>query len=533
MKKQLFIIPFLMCLITSLYAQEIKEAIQPLSAKSQKGHLFNVVNEEDGTMNVLYRMKLDKKSEVMTYENYSFDSNLKFTGTKDVQTFKEQKEDVQNVYYSAYVGGTTSFDVLSRKLKIYKELRLETWNQTRQYYQKKKTISKETVKPKNDNGKVYLGYASYDDHTNLFALVKSESKDKAQADKFIILEYYLDEKMEYKEIPVDLTGSYTLVYSAMVNGTNDTPDVVLVFAPNKGASDISKYTYFRYDLKGNLKNKVEFKSPAPALLITAVNEKDGDIYFFGNSKKSKDPYSKVFSEYCPIYNPGSIEGANIQDVYWRKSAEQSMDFFHLLKFSGDQLAFASTTAVSEIKTKFKTAPGDKGASEYRGKKFMVECFMVTPTGDYLIGGQLTGSVIMGEHLVDVYTDIVCFHFDKSGNIKAQYGIGKVNNDKKSEIFPMMQDFYPSTDGNSVYLAILEVKADVDWYTGIPTPVYFPRITKIDLGTSTVGAIKSLGESKYFLRTSFLPVLNKSENSVTYVGNDLKEKNLWLGKVVFK
>ncbi len=522
-----------MCFITSLCAQEIKETIQPLSAKSQKGHLFNVVKGDDGTMNVLYRMKLDKKSEVMSYENFSFDKNLKFIGAADVQTFKVQKEDVQNVYYSAYVGGSTSFDVLSRKLKIYKEVRLETWNQTRQYYQKKKTISKETVKPKNDNGKVYIGYASYDDRTNLFALVKSESKDKVQADKFLILDYYLDEKMEYKEIPVDLNGSYSLVYSAMVNGTSEIADVVLVFAPNKGTSDASKYVYFRYDLTGKLIHKIEFTSPAPALLITDVNEKDGDIYFCGNSKKSKDPYEKVFKEYCPIYNPGATDGNNLQDLYWRRSSEQTMDFFHLLKFSGDKLVFASTTPVSEIKTKFKTAPGDKGASAYKGKKFCVESFSVTPSGDYLIAGQLKSAVLLNEHFIDSYTDIICFHFDKNGSIKAQYGIGKVNNDKKSEIYDMMQNFYPSADGKSVYWAILEVKADVDWYSGYATPIYFPRITKIDLSSSSLSAIKTLGEGKYFLRTDFIPALDKSENSVTYIGNDLKDKNLWLGKVVFK
>lgn len=336
---------------------------------------------------------------------------------------------------------------------------------------------------------------------------------------------------------MDLKGSYSLVYCRQL--AND--DVVAVFAPNKNAADVSKYVYFRFDIKGKLLSKVEFTSPASALLITAVYEQDGNIFFFGTSTKSTGLYNQVFNEYAPIYNPGFTEGGvNKLDFKWQKSVEEKMDNFHLLKFDNSKLIFAATTPVADFKSKFKTAPGDKGASVYKGKRFQVEKFLVTNDGDYLVAGQLMSTINMGTgNRVDSYEDVVCFHFDKSGNLKAQYGIGKLNNDKKSEIFDMKQNFYPSADGKSLYWEILEVKG-VKGYEGFleayydaPSyyPLYYPRVGKIDLATSTVGALKTLGDGKYFLKRNFIGFYDTKEGSVTYYGNDDDYKNMWIGKLM--
>src|SRR6185295_10512761 len=114
----------------------------------------------------------------------------------------------------------------------------------------------------------------------------------------------------------------------------------------KGAADVSQYVYYRFDITGNQKNKAEFKSPASALLLTASHEQDGNIYFFGSSLNSTDPFEGVFSEYAPIYNPGYNEGGlNKLDFKWRKSLDEKMEKFHLLKFTGNDLAFASSTPI--------------------------------------------------------------------------------------------------------------------------------------------------------------------------------------------
>jgi hypothetical protein len=520
-------------------AQEFFESVQPLSSKSQKGYMYDVSKEQDGSNNITFKMKLDKKSEALTYEKYSFDKNLKFINSSEVQENKDTKEDIERTSFYAYVGGTSSFDVLSMKLKLNKRVQLKKWDYEKQRYVIKKTISDETIKPKNDNGKVYYGYASYisadDTNSNVFALAKVDAKDKKLADQFVVL--MINDQLELKGKTLELNGSYSLVYCSQISGD----DIVMVFAPNKDQADVSKYVYFRFDIEGNLKNKVAFTSPSSALLITAAYDKGDAVYFFGSSTKSKKAFEEVFNEYAPIYNPGA-SGSNKLDLKWRKSLDEDMDNFNLLKFSGSQLESSSTTAVSEFKAKFKTAPGDKGASAYKGKRFFIENFTVTPSGDYLVAGQLTSTVKMGlENTVDSYEDIVCFHFDKTGNLKAQYGIGKMNNDKKSEIFEMLQKFYLSPDGKSVYWELMEIKgvkgyeSFLDAYYSNPSwyATYFPRIVKIDLLNTTLGEIKVLGNEKYFLKRDFASTFDKNENSVTYIGLDEDLKQLWIGKMLMK
>lgn len=532
-------IAFLFLLINNVEAQEIKENVQSLSSKAQKGYMYDVSKADDGSNEIIFKMKTDKKSEVLTFEKYSFDKNLKFINSSKIQEVKEQNEDIERTTFYAYVGGTTSFDALSMKLKINKKVVLKKWNHEKQLYVTKKIISDENIKPKNDNGKVYHGYASYfssdDTKSDVFALAKVDSKDKKLADQFMVL--MINDQLELKENILELDGSYSLVFCSKISGD----DVVMVFAPNKNQSDASKYVYFRFDILGNLKNRISFTSPASALLITAAYDKGDAVYFFGTSKKSTKAFEEVFKEYASIYNPAaSANGDSYAYLKWRKSLEEDMDYFNFIKFKGNQLDFVSTTPVSEFKEKFKTAPGDKGVSAYKGKNFYTESFFVTDTEDYLIAGQLIGSVNMGMgNPVDTYEDIVCFHFGSKGNLKAQYGIGKINNDKKSEIFDMSQKFYLSPDGKSVYWELMEIKGfkgyesfvdayynNSSWYA-----MYFPRIAKINLATNSLESVKVLGGGKYFLKRHFSGTYDHAENSITYIGLDEDFEQLWIGKMI--
>ncbi|MBA3704934.1 MAG: hypothetical protein H0W84_03245, partial [Bacteroidetes bacterium] len=515
-------------LITNLftYAQEFKEVVQPLSPKAIKGFMYEAKKDENGNSLITYKIPGAKKPNEVFFEEYSFDKDMKFIGSKEVQEKKIAQSDYECTSYSAYVGGSTSFDVMNMKLKIDKVVVMKTWNYEKQRFVQSKYISGETIKPKNDNGKIYLGYASYssadDKKSDLFILAKVDGKKNVD-EKFYVLLF--NGSLELKEKPLDLNGSYSLVFSEQV--ANE--DVVMVFAPKIGSADVSKYVYFQFDIMGNLKNRIEFKSPASALLITSAYKMDDNIYFCGSSTKSDESYEKVFREYAPIYNPGVTPGgANLKDIYWQKACNEKMDNFHLLKFTGNQLTFASTTPVSEFKSKFKTAAGDKGASPYKGSKFFIEQFTVTPSGDYLIAGQLTSTVAVGTTgTLKSYEDVVCFHFDKMGILKAQYGVGKINNDKKSEVFPMPQNFYLSADGKKLFWEILEVKGTkgyesfLDAYNGNSTfyPLYFPRIGSIDLEGSSLNPFKAMGDGKYFLRVNFTSVYDKNEKSITYIGHD--------------
>ncbi|MBK8874996.1 MAG: hypothetical protein IPN13_14180 [Bacteroidetes bacterium] len=135
-------------------SQELSEAVQPLSKKKAiKGFLYDVTNSDDGGSILTYKMKVDKKSDAVQFEEYAFDNTPSFTTNKDVEEKKVSKPDKEVTGFYANVGGTNSFDVLSMKLKLNKYVQLKTWNHERQRYIVKKTLSRETIKPRNDDGK--------------------------------------------------------------------------------------------------------------------------------------------------------------------------------------------------------------------------------------------------------------------------------------------------------------------------------------------------------------------------------------------
>ena len=146
--------------------------------------------------------------------------------------------------------------------------------------------------------------------------------------------------------------------------------------------------------------------------------------------------------------------------------------------------------------------------------------------------------------IDKKSDAVAFEkysFDKNGIFKAQYGIGKVNDDKKSMLFRMYQNFYPSLDGKSIYLELMEVKGMKGYdsfsnaYYGYATfsAHYYPRITRIDLDNNSLSPIKVLGNGKYFLNDIYARQFDEKENSILYVGMDKDYENLWVGKMIMQ
>lgn len=513
-----------------------QETIQELTKKSKKGYLTETDNS-NGNYLITYKTGGDKKKNEVFYETYLFDNNMKFIKNEEVAEPKiAAMPDKQITRFGAYVGGCSSFDVLSMKLKLSRSTVNTKWDYKRQAYFYDKTIKEETIKAKNENGK-YYGYAAFNggEDGKLFVIAATEGK-KDKNDFFILS---VDENLNIIEKPVDISGSQSLVYTNQL----EKGDVVMIFAPKKGEADISNYTYLLYSANGELKNKVVFKSPSNNLLVTNVQEANGSVFFCGSSTKSNDSFDEVFDDYvAEIRNPCYKEAQNYRDEKWAKKADDKMDNFHMLKFTGNQLRFASTTPVSEFKSKFKTAPADKNADPYKGKNLQVNSFYVTVDEEYLVAGQLLSKVKLGSgNPVKSYEDIICFYFDKMGQLKTQFGTEKMNTEKKSEIFPVKQSFVPSKDGKSIYWTIMEVKgfkgydSFVDAYNGDPSyrAKYFPRIAKLDLQSNSIGNFAVLGNEKFYVSAAFLPMVDIKNHSVTYIGNDNDYEKLWLAKFVFE
>ncbi len=522
---------------TALHAQE---AVQELSKKASKGFISTAV-VNDGNYLVTYKIGGDKKKNEIFYETYLFDGNMKFVKNEEIAEPKidaASMPDKTVTRFSAYVGGCSSFDVLSMKLKLSTSTINTKWDYKKQKYVYAKTLKSETIKVKNDNGK-YEGYASFNggDDGTLFVIAATDSKEKKNKNDFYILTVNSD--LDIIQKPVDITGSQSLAYTKQL----DNNDVVMIFAPKKSEADISNYTYLKYSDKGELINKVNFKSPSNNLLITNVQEVNGSVFFCGTSTKSDDCFEEVFDDYvAEISNPCYTTGQNYRDEKWMKKADDKMESFHMLKFTGNQFNFASTTPISEFKSKFKIAPNDKRADAYKGKNLLVSSFYVTADEEYLVAGQLIDKIKMGSgNPVKSYEDIVCFYFDKAGQLKTQYGTQKMNTEKKSEIYPVKQTFMPSKDGKSVYWIILEVKGFkgydgfADAYAGVSTYYdrYFPRIAKLDLQNNAIGNFSILGNEKFYVSNAFKPMVNTAQNSVTFIGNDEDYEKLWLAKYIFE
>lgn len=528
----------MLCLTTAVATAQ--EAVQDLTKKATKGYITETDNSS-GNYLITYKIGGDKKKNEVFYETYLFDKNLKFVKNEEIaepKTSAASNPDKTQTRYAAYVGGCSSFDVLSMKLKLSSTTINTKWDYKKQRYVYDKTIKSETIKPKSDNGK-YYGYAAFNggDDGNLFVIAATESKEKKNQNDFVILTVNSDLDIITK--PIDITGSQSLVYTNQF----DNGEVVMVFAPKKGEGDISNYTYLHYSAKGELINKANFKSPSNNLLVTNAQLVNGSVFFCGSSTKSTDCYDEVFDDYvAEISNPCYKEAKNYRDEKYMKKADDKMENFHMLKFTGNQFVFASTTPVSEFKSRFKTSPADKGADPYKGKNLQVNSFFVTNSEEYLVAGQLTGTVKLGAgNPVKSYEDIICFYFDKNGQLKTQFGTEKMNNEKKSEIFDVKQTFMASRDGKSIYWTILEVKGFkgydgfLDAYNGDPTyrPKYFPRIAKIDLQNNSISNFTVLGNEKFYISKAFAPIVDTKDNSVVFIGTDDDYKKLWLAKYVFE
>lgn len=527
----------------NLFGQKIIEGVGPLSNKAAKGYTMQGTTfEENGNVNILYKIKGDKKKDELFYELYSFDKDLKFLEGKSANEPKvETRPDRTVSRLEAWVGGFSSFDVLSMKLKVFIKEGNQKWDYKKQQYVTDKVISEAVVKLKTEAGRNYLGVASYrnEENDNLTVLAFYETGDKKNPKQYVLLG--IDRDGGVKERNIDVTGSYSMVFcqeiSEEASGKSvGKQDFIVVLAPTTGSGDATKYVYLHYDIKGTLKNKVEFTSPSSNLLVNSADVKNGEVFMSALSTKSKEAYEEVFKDYASISNPGGgPQGESFQLSKYNKAASEEMDNLHLLKFSGNKMIFATTAPVSEFKVKKQVAMGEKSGKVYNGKKFFVQNFEVTPNNEFLVSGQTTFMQTINNVPVKTYGDIICFHFDSQGKLKAQYAVDKLYEDKLSEISTMPQTFFVTSDGKSAYWEIIEFKMEKDFFGNL-TEHYFPRIVKIDLAKATLGEFKYPGDKKYYIYNgddgSITMYFDAPTATRTYVGIGIKDKDIWVSKVTF-
>jgi hypothetical protein len=177
-------------LVFSTLIISAQETVQDLSKKAGKGFLLSAANA-DGAYTITYKIPGDKKKNEIFYETYQFDNNLKFVKNEEISEPKISAEDKPDKTVSGFyasVGGCSSFEILSMKLKFTKYSDLKTWDYGKQQYVFKKGITSEVIKPKNGNDK-YYGFAAFNSTVDesLFVLAGIDSKAHKDGVDFFVL----------------------------------------------------------------------------------------------------------------------------------------------------------------------------------------------------------------------------------------------------------------------------------------------------------------------------------------------------------
>jgi hypothetical protein len=520
-------------LFTNSHAQQAKEATTDLSKAAQKGMLTDTRVTEAGTLNFTYGMRVNKKDENLNFEDYTFDKDLNFKGMVSSKNEKEIKPNITVKLLAAYVGGSTSFTVLSQKLSLQKEEWEKKWNYNKQQYEWGKRLSKEGVKPKNDEGK-YLGYAEYNVDNGVLVIASYQPEKKGAEDQFLAL--FIDMDLNIKETPVTTDGNYSLVYSGVLANKN----VYAIMAPNKKMPDLKQYVYAEFTPEAALVKRTVFTAPSTNLMVMDQREINGSLYLVCASTNEKVAYNEVLTNYSRISNPAM--GISSQDQKYIKVAfKEKMENFHFLKFTNSALDFATTVPIKTFKDKVATPPSQKKAHIYQGNRLYIDELAVLKNGDFLLAGQLLEKDIVKDVLVTKYLDIVGFHFDANGELKAQFAVEKMNDDTKSEIWTSDQNFHISEDGKTAYWEILEVKgfkgydSFLDAYLGDKTYTYgyFPRVSKINLANSTLSDFEVMGsKGKFIMYKNHSDLTTLDGKTRYYIGHDEDYEKLWIGKYNF-
>jgi hypothetical protein len=550
--KKVFVSIFILWAFSSINAQQ---SIQALSKTAQDGALYEANLGEDGSLSLTYGYAKKKETK---YVNYIFDSNLKMVKEEESsEPYMKKKIEMPTEKYDyiyTSVGGCSSFDVLSMDLNVSKISVTKTWNTRKQGYD---SDMKETVLGDKKSGKFkfkgYVGYYNAESGDNL-VLVKENDKSKDDVSQYKLITISLDGSI--KEISIGELGKYTLVYSSLVKKNPQVEDkysdknlaeynALFIFAPFKNCtSDPKDYVIYIVDGKGNKITQANVTMPSIASVILQMEQNGNDLYFFGMTSPGKGPFYRYeFMDYSNISNPCYPDFYNYRDNQRATDITKcEPDNLIMMKMSGSKIEYVTTTPAATLESKKAVPPSVKKAPKTPFGSFYIEEFKVFDNGDILVAGQRT-SIVMVDKVARVnYNDLICLHFDKQGNLKAEYYVEpQLANSKKDKVFQMQHMFVPSLDKKQTYWVMYEPEGrtgyDSFWdaYNG-RTSIYAsfqPVIMKIDLNGAKISD-PELPLGKEYLSYKRYPVIFKpNTNEVIFMGHTRKDDLIGMTKYDFK
>ena len=565
-----------------LLAQKLAiEKTHDVSGKAKRGFLDDVnVNEASNKVDLVFCTKATNRK--VKFETYHFDSQFNFKSMDEseepvekVKRYKGDTYDVPGVTVEPNMMGTL---VLRRKQVHY------TWDWFWGGYNKKIEIL-EKVKPRGDNGSFYQysAHTEYDQTGNVVVITSSKDKMGKGTDplrmfkEYHILKFNKDLDL-VSDTPIQFDKPQFVVMANKLDPRGDQGedaddsadpeyDLGILFAPvavpgmkKQADPQATNYTYVRVGADTKQKERVSIASPNSIWLANGMATfKDGTVAVFGPANDKTDDY---FNEDIPAQVASESVRGPLEDKFKAKN-------FELLKIKDGAVAFITNTPVPEFEQKLQTPPSQKRTPEYTGKRFKLDGGTVLPNGDLLISGQSyglergafglgapktsgggaglaggLGGLMSGKGGTTMataannrqYKDVMMFHFDPQGHLRAQYGVRRQENNKYSEQNPNEQHLYPAQDGRSLYWMIGEISGVREMSgmeSGSAKVLYYPAVCKIDLAAAKLSNFAKFGNEQYFLNNSMPQLPMGSKNSIVYFGENKNGKTMWFGQMMLE
>jgi hypothetical protein len=544
MKKTIAIFTFLL-MTAGLFAQKFNllEKTYEITGKAKRGTLVDVKYLSDvGQYKLYYTIKSGLTS--ITLQIYTFDKDFTFIDVKNQEVEVDRLAalkasnpfDFSWVNYrggSYTVEGTNVEGNLVGTLVLKKKQVTYGYNWFTMEYNKTVKIL-EKVKPKNDEGTRFYYFTHFEDDSNGDLYVLAGARDAKKGNdplkyykEFHLLKFNKDlDMVKDLKIPFDYCNGYIYAkgLTESVDGNSDDETIsnmIFVFAPyNLGKTnrdpDAANYTYVRIDKDLNLTERIPFKSKASYWNIDYVLVNDKDVYAFGPLAAGKDDY----------YNELNGKVSKYKAV-------------QLMKIAGGKVEYLTETNLEEFAAKLKTPPSQKKAPDYEGKKFEIMNYKVFDNGEFMVVGQ---NYKMGTQASTSYSafggtsttmtkekqfnDIIAFHFDAKGILKAQYGVDTKENNEYARDNGTPQNMLIGKNPNNMYWVVQEIKGYSDWFKKVIT---YPRIAKVDMPSATLGDFTALGDKEYYLDPKF-PYLESEPGKLVFFGSDKPGKIIWFAKI---
>jgi len=576
MKQVIFLLPFI-AITFMLSAQQIeKQNTFKFPTLSKDSYLGNVsYNPVDKLTSLQYATKGSLES---YFSTYVFDEDLNFLKefneerniTDDIQEkinvfkwftnkYKGEEYVKEGIYLYPGVGGK----LVAQKVKYRYAYE---WDEA-QYYPKTEVLETKTFQGE-DTDRLYLYETAQLPDGGLLVLagLKASKTSKVkfqQARSFQLIKINTNLEIEYLDkitFPNNMAVTFVKVLSnesstiisedpsnsGFVKAEMKIHDLslgklLLVFTPVKSIlqrdyteENPSKHTMLIINQDGTIAAKENYTSPVSGWIIEDIILSGNENEFFFYGPAANDQY---VNKLIPTNSPFNTTTESVE-IKWRS--------FQLAKVVNDKIAWIKDTDLEEFEKKAIAPPSQKKIPIYKGERFIKSTFFASPSGEVFIGGQNYKEKILQDAPIkkEGFKDLVMFHFDNTGKLKAQYGVRREERNGDAKDIPAPQDICISADGKAIYWIYGEIEGfrGDGYLLGNPflkiskaKLLVYPAISKINAADGSIEdpvfiGTDEKGRPKYYAHHHLSHVVSADGNYLTFIGEDHSGSNIWLGRM---